>query len=366
MDVAYGNETDVYAIADAVYGYANLIIVGSLNVTENTAALTRVCNFLYQKGFYFIVYVGFAKTDYLPPCGPDPAFFSRASVQWGDKFLGAYFFDEVGGNQLDTQEKVVSSVPSSQFNARDYAFASEAYVAGLTGDLAISVGWFSPSPVQSQLFTSDYGLYWYDYLSGYGTVFTEFVGNQSRQIAVALDRGAANALGRDWGVIITYQPSGSPGASSGPENGVENATQLYSDMTFAWQSGAKYIVVFDGNSTEASPYGVLTQAHLDAMKQFWNYTKTNTRSGEYPADTAYVLPADYGYGFRSPNDTIWGLWNADALSAEVWNNANNLLVTYGSNLDIVYATRIDSQPIALPYKTLIYWNGTTIQSSSTP
>src|SRR5208283_5413268 len=61
VDVAYGSESAVYAVADAVYGYANLIIVGSLNVTQDTAALTRVCNFLYQKGFYFIVYVGFAQ-----------------------------------------------------------------------------------------------------------------------------------------------------------------------------------------------------------------------------------------------------------------------------------------------------------------
>ena len=135
-------------------------------------------------------------------------------------------------------------------------------------------------------------------------------------------------------------------------------------MTFAWQSGAKYIVVFDGNSTDASTSGVLTQAHFDAMKQFWSYTKTNPQSGEFPADTAYVLPADYGYGFRSSSDTIWGLWNADALSANVWNTANSLLATYGNKLDIVYETRIGSQPIALPYKTLIFWMGTTVQNSS--
>ena len=355
VDIAYGNETDVYAVADAVYGYANLIIVGSLNVTENTAALTRVCNFLYQKGFYFIVFVGFAKNDYLPPRGPNPAFVGMASAKWGDKFLGIYLFDEVGGYQLDTSEKVVPSAPTIQFDARDYAYASEAYVAGLTGYITESADWFTPSPVQSQLFTSDYGLYWYDYLSGYGTVFTEFVGNQSRQIAVALDRGAAHTLGEDWGVIITYQGNSS----------IENATQLYSDMTFAWQSGAKYIVVFDGNSTEATPYGVLMPSHLNAMKQFWNYTKTNTRSEEYPADTAYVLPANYGYGFRGPSDTIWGLWNADALSAKVWNDANSLLATYGNNLDIVYETRLDSEAVALPYKTLIFWNGTTIQNNST-
>ena len=355
VSVAYGNETTVYAVADAVYGYANLIIVGSLNVTQDTAALTRVCNFLYQKGFYFIVYVGFSKTDFLPPRGPDSGFFGMASVRWGDKFLGVYLFDEVGGRQLDSTDKIIPRVPNITFDARGYSYASEAFVETLNGALTINVDWFNPSPVQSQIFTSDYAVYWYDYLSGYGTVFAEFVGNQSRQIAVALDRGAAHALGKDWGAIITYQDSGP-----------ENATQLYSDMTFAWQSGAKYIVVFDGNSTDASSYGVLTQAHLDAMKQFWNYTKVNTRSDEYPADMAYVLPAGYGFGLRSSSDTIWGLWNADVLSTKVWNDANSLLMTYGNNLDIVYETRIDSQPIALPYKTLIFWNGTTIQSSSSP
>ena len=147
---------------------------------------------------------------------------------------------------------------------------------------------------------------------------------------------------------------------------IENPTQLYNDMVFAWQSDAKYIIVFDGNSTDAATSGVLTQTHLNEMKQFWTYTKTNTRSNEYPADTAYVLPPDYGYGFRSPNDTIWGLWSADTLSSVVWNQANTLLATYGNKLDIVYANRLDSEPITLPYKTLIFWNGTVVQNSSTP
>jgi hypothetical protein len=354
VDVAYGNETAVYAVADAVYGYANLIIIGSLNVTTNTAALTRVCDFLYQKGFYFIFLVAAAVTDFLPPLGPDPSFFSTASAQWGSKFLGAYVFDEPGGHQLDSSEKVVPSVPTAQFETNDYSYASEDYVDSLIGDLAISLDWYTPLPVQSQLFTSDYGLYWYDYLSGYGTIFTEFVGNQSRQIAVALDRGAAHVLGRDWGVIITYSGNST----------IENATQLYSDMTFAWQSDAKYIIVFDGNATDASTSGVLTLAHIDAMEQFWNYTKTNTRSNEYPTDTAYVLPADDGFGFRNPSDTIWGLWNADALSPVVWNSANSLLASYGNNLDIVYDAKLDSEPVTLLYKTLIFWNGTTTQNNS--
>jgi hypothetical protein len=278
-----------------------------------------------------------------------------ASARWGNKFLGVYLFDEAGGRQLDSTDKVIPSVPNITLDARDYTYASEEFVETLTGAITINVDCYNPPLIQSQLFTSDYALYWYDYLSGYGTVFAEFVGNQSRQIAIALDRGVANVFGKNWGVIITYQG-----------NIAENPTQLYSDMTFAWQSGAKYILVFDGNSTDASMSGVLTQAHIDAIKQFWSYTKTNPQGGEYPADAAYVLPEDYGYGFRSSSDTIWGLWNADALSAYVWDEANTQLANYGNKLDIVYETRIDGQSITLPYKTLIFWNGTTIQNSSAP
>ena len=52
------------------------------------------------------------------------------------------------------------------------------------------------------------------------------------------------------------------------------------------------------------------------MKKFWNYMNTNHHMKGYQADTAYVLPKDYGYGFRGPNDTIWGLWHADELVSE--------------------------------------------------
>ncbi len=89
VDVAYGDENEVYAVANAVSGYANLIIVGSLTVTNNTAKLTRVCDYLYQRGFYFIVYVGFASVGYLPPRGPAQGFFNTAVDRWAGKFLGA-------------------------------------------------------------------------------------------------------------------------------------------------------------------------------------------------------------------------------------------------------------------------------------
>jgi hypothetical protein len=209
-------------------------------------------------------------------------------------------------------------------------------------------------PADFRLFTSDYALYWYDYLSGYDVVFGEFVGNQSRQLAVALCRGAAKTLGNDWGTMITWKHDAAPF--------LEDAGQLYDDMVLAYQNGAKYIIVFNafGNFTATTEYGTLTPEHFNAMEKFWNYVNGASYT-EFSAKTAYVLPRDYGYGFRGPNDKVWGLWEADVLSSKVWNDANNLLETYGKDLDIVYETKIGYEPITLPYDKLIFWNGTIIQ-----
>jgi hypothetical protein len=345
IDIAYGHENEVYTIANEVQSYVNLIILGSLNLTEDTPALTRVCDFLYQKGFYFIIYVGFSKTDFLPPRGPDQQFLKNAPTNYQDQFLGAYFFDEAGGKQLDAKEKVVHYATS-------YTYAAEAYVSSLVGALTLSTDWYQPP--KPQLFTSDYALYWYDYVGGYDTVFAEFVDDQNRQIPIALNRGAANSLDKEWGVIITW---------SCATPCFENSTALYNDLNYAYQSGAKYIVVFNtiGNLTNAGPYGILTTEHLQVMKNFWSEIKTNAKQENFPAKTAYVLPKDYGFGFRNPTDKIWGLWEADNQSAQIYKDATELLAQYGTNLDIVYETRIDNQPINLPYQKLIYWNGTTIQ-----
>jgi hypothetical protein len=105
----------------------------------------------------------------------------------------------------------------------------------------------------------------------------------------------------------------------------------------------------------------MTDAHFDVMRNFWNYAKDHPRPAKYAAETAYVLPVDYGYGFRGPNDLLWGLWPADSLSAKVWSDADALIKARGMNLDIVYETKIDGVSVNLQYRTLIFWNGTTIQ-----
>jgi hypothetical protein len=51
---------------------------------------------------------------------------------------------------------------------------------------------------------------------------------------------------------------------------------------------------------------------------------------------AYVLHKDYGYGFRGPNDRIWGLWEADRSTNQICKTLGNLIEEYGSRLDIIY------------------------------
>lgn len=365
VDIGYGDEDVVYKIADAVAGYSNLIILGSLNVTTDPPKLIRVCDYLYQKGFYFIIYVGFSATGYLPPRGQDAEFYNRTAGRWGDKFLGVYLFDELGGKQLDVDQSAkplpIGAIPDLYIEKRNYVYVSEAYTASVIGAATVSIQWYVPP--YPKLFVSDYALYWYDYVSGYDTVFAEFVGNQSRQMAIALCRGAANTLsqnvghstGQEWGAIITWKYHQAPF--------LENGTELYNDMRLAYENDAKYIVVFNSseNQTMPTPLGTLTADHLDAMKRFWDYTKANPRSSTYPADAAYVLPAGYGYGFRNDNDSMWGFWQADELTPKIWNDTNSLLAQYGSGIDIVYETRLDHEAITLPYNTLIFWNGTIIQ-----
>jgi hypothetical protein len=364
VDVAYGDENAVYNVTEAVAGYANLIIIGDLQVTTDPAKLTRVCDYLYQKNFYFMIYVGFSRIiGFIPPKGPDREFFNRTAGRWGDKFLGIYLFDEIGGKQLDASQKIVNITElfPEVIIPRNYAYVAEAYVRSNIGENPINLGYYWPPYPKTAM--SDYALYWYDYLSGYDTIFTEFAGNQSRQMAIALCRGAMHTLNaddartqsQDWGVMITWKYNQAPF--------LEDASELYSDMILAYENDAKYIIVFNSpeNQTNTSELGTLTTDHLDAMKKFWNYTKTNPRDQVYPADIAYVLPHDYGFGFRTPNDTIWGIWSADELSPRIWNDTNDLLSTYSSRLDIIYETKLDGESINLPYKTLIFWNGTTIQ-----
>jgi hypothetical protein len=165
-------------------------------------------------------------------------------------------------------------------------------------------------------------------------------------------------MNKDWGIMITWAYQEPPFMEPGPE--------LYKDMISAYENGAKYILVFDSN--EDWTENVLQQDHFDAMEQFWQYVQKNPRTGiPVSSRSAYVLPEDYGEGFRSPDDTIWGLWRADFNVAEGSQNFTTnirmsiatLLQMFGPKLDIVYP-RADQTVESIGYENILYWNDTRL------
>jgi hypothetical protein len=196
--------------------------------------------------------------------------------------------------------------------------------------------------------TADYGLYWYDYKASYDTILAEFVWNQSRLTPIALCRGAAETQDKDWGVIITWKYDQAPFLESGEE--------LYNDLRLAYESGAKYAVVF--SYPVVGDYGVLTEEHFDALKRFWDSIQDDQNFGVNSAEVAYVVPKDYGFGFRNPKDTIWGIFSADELSEKIWNDVTLLETYYGSRFNVIYDDGLDYAKINQTYDQVYFWNQT--------
>jgi hypothetical protein len=348
VDMAYGGVDEIKQFVDEVDSYTNLFVLGCTGVTQDRLKLEELCQYLFDRGMFFIVY-----QDY--PLGltwissANSSWLETAKARWGSHFLGFYYTDEVGGRQLDLFPKWVLVE-----KADNYFDASRKFNMRATE----SVDWFRNSYSGGDtvtLFTSDYALYQFDYQAGYDVLLAQFGWNYSRQLNAALCRGAATAQDKEWGVIVTWTFQQPPYIASGEE--------LYNDLLCAYDNGAKYILVFDSNKEYTG--SILKQEHLDALKQFWQYAKQNPRKTSPVTErSAYILPPDYAYGFRGPNDKIWGLWEADSLSAPMSLELGNLLQQYNYELDIVYQDALGLGSTK-EYKSIIYWN-TSNPDSPTP
>ncbi len=350
---------DVKALVDRVKNFTNLFVVDSLGITLDRNNLDVVCDYVYEAGLYFVVFfISPVEREYFFTLEGERTservfrynyyphlWITEAREKYRNKFLGVYTQDEPGGNQMDSGTFQLFG------EAKDQTEAAELFVDLLYGHIVyyLSAGDYEDITV----LTSDYGLYWYDYMAEYETVLVEFAWNHSRPLNVALCRGAANVQKKDWGVMVTWTYNNPPYILSGPE--------LYEDLTTAYLNGAKYTVVFDYPETEYSDYGILTEGHFDALELFWNYINDNPRKhGSIKGETVYVLPENFGFGFRRAKDNIWGLWSAetDVRIEKIWSEANHLIDEYGFNLDIVYSDPKFNSDLHRHYKSVIFWNET--------
>ena len=334
VEFAYsGDVNEMKALVDNVKDYTNLFVIGAIEISFNQTALNEACDYVVDSGLHLIVLFTDSKMynytifDWMV----------EAKQKYGDMLLGIYRYDEPGGNQLDLGDSLLIE------NKTDYT----SMAANYTNALNIIVSYYRN--YIDTVVTADYALYWFDYKAGYTTVLAEFGWNHSRPLHIGLCRGAAEAYNRDWGAIVTWEYTDEPYIESGEE--------LYEDMVLAYKNGAKYLVVFD--YPKIGQYGILNEEHFDALKNFWNYVHSNPQEHDViQGEAAYVLPKDYGYGFRNPRDKIWGLWEADDLSQKVWDDVNTLIDQYGSRLDIVYNEQEVMDAVKNRYDKLFFWNET--------
>jgi hypothetical protein len=316
--VTYGfnSTTEAKLLIDKVKPYTNLFVVDSWDLATNESLLNEVCDYAAAAGLNFIVYFDLiSQTTY--PWHQD--WFHMAQTRWGDKFLGIYLHDELGGKQIDDKEYFM--------NASNYGDAANRFVTNIFSYYSNQFAKNHSIPI----FTSDYVLYWWDYLGGYDTVFAELGWNHSTTQQIAMCRGAANMQGKNWGAMITWTYYEPPYLGGAPE--------IFDNMLAAYTAGAKYVIVFNyPKYPETNPYGILNEDYFATMKNFYYYIKAYPRNtyGRIKGQVAMVLPENYGWGARRQDDNIWGLWPADEKAPLIWENMNKLIMKYGFELDIIF------------------------------
>jgi len=340
IDIAYGATEEAKAAIDRVSSFTNLVVFGSTQVTWFQDRVNETFQYAYDKGLSIISLRPSIPQGSYGDNAPlnETAWYEMAQNRWGDRLLGFYILDEPGGRQIDGKFEWAWNNYTGQPSS--YAQAASMFTEGVSRFLGSQR---PPLMYPYKTFTSDYALYWYDYKAGYDVVFMEMGWNYSRQVDIALCRAAAEAQNKDWGAIITWSYTQAPW--------IESADQLYNDMLLAYDNGAKYIV-FDSNEQGGS---ILTQTHYDAIQRFWNYAQSNPpKTTPKSQRVAYVLPDAYGFGFRWPTDHIWGVWDADELTANITKSVGKLLSEYDNKLDIIYD---DGSIVGNEgYSQLIYWN----------
>src|SRR4030067_2255467 len=167
--ITFGGKTanEAKLLIDAVKNYTNFFLVDSWDITTNETALNEVCDYTSKADLKFMVFFGFVSRVIYPW---HQTWLDTAKTQWGDKFLGVYLFDEPGGNQIDSGGWDGDGRNKALFkNASDYSEASTIFVNSIS-----SINSTLDLKRRSiPMFTSDYALYWYDYLAGHATVFVE-------------------------------------------------------------------------------------------------------------------------------------------------------------------------------------------------
>ena len=376
-----GNSTsEAKLLIDRVKTYTNLFVLQSFNFSRNETATKEICDYAVAQNLNIIVnFLNSASRDSSALAWQLPLL-RNAKQRWGNRFLGVYFDDEPGGIQLDTDWASYFASPNFTMRSRQPWFRNSSLYKIYQETLKPNVNsstpknyseeakWFTdiinwtlhPDQWKDQWkaagitsFTSDWALYWWDYLGGYDVILAQLGWNHTLTQDIALVRGAARLQNKTWGAIITWKYTEAPY--------LDNGAAIYNQTLMAYEAGAKYVVIFNYPKIEGNPYGIMTDEHFEALELFWNDVMTEPNLKTIPdfsqAEAALVLPKNYGWGMRHPDDKIWGFWGPDEKSPQIWELSRKLLSQYGLSLDIVYDA--PAFPVTGKYPQIYYWNQTS-------
>lgn len=248
-------------------------------------------------------------------------------------------------SQVESYEGVLSKhpIPDCDAAAEIFANKNQKKINGLSNQWRLSNRSFP-------ILTSDYSLYWWDYQSGYDLILAQLGWNNTVAQEIGLVRGAANLQNKRWGTIITWTYTKPPYLTSGEE--------IYEQMRMSYEAGAEYVIIFNYAEDMEGPYGTLQEEHFDALERFWNDVAQNptVAHGGIQAEAAFVLPKNYGWGMRNPDDIVWGLWEPTAEAKQSWTRLQDALDKHGLRLDIVYDDAEYS--FVGKYRQVYFWNQT--------
>jgi glutamine cyclotransferase len=384
-----GNTTaEAKVLIDRVKSYTNLFVLdsGANPISRNQTAIEEICDYAVAQGLNVIINLGhiYSQQTWFWQLPSLDGIKQRWTERWGSHFLGVYYNDEPGGIQLDGDwtawfNEYAANLSQVGHPAADalysiYAKMQEFKANGSSPqDYDLEANFFVHDVLQEDpglirlkdagitTFTSDYGLYWFDYLGGYDVMFAEIGWNCSVAQQIDLVKGAARMQNKEWGAIITWKYSDAPYYDEG--------YQMHNQMLTAYQAGAKYIVVFDYPMMPGNPYGALDDNQFAAIESFWNditnQEKTSTMPDLSKPEAVMVLPRNYGWGMRNPYDVIWGFWGPDDKSLQVGTVMGKLLAQYGVRLDIVYDD--PAYPVsAVSYTDIHCWNESDVPMNPEP
>ena len=353
-----GNTTNqAKALIDKTKNYTNLFVLQSGPISKNETAINIICDYATKANQKIIVYFGWFDTE----CPWQIPWLEHAKQRWENQLLGVYYYDEPGGIQLDFNwsgffeqikeynytlyQELTSSVDNNLAVEQFYDVAAELYTDFIVNDPGIK----ELKERKITTITSDYALYWWDYLGGFDVILTQLGWNNSLIQEIALVRGASRMQNKSWGTIITWKFDELPY--------LDTSEKIFEQMIMSYEAGAEYIIIFNYPQIGNNPYGAMTEEHFKTLEEFWReinrLSDLEDNSKIKKADIVLVLPKNYGWGMRHPEDRIW-FWGPDEKTNQIWEFSRELIAKHGLNLDIIYQ---DSKFSNLDqYKTIYYWD----------